>query len=311
MENLRVAFGDFPRQVLMIEDEAFQKEFVDHLQKVGRRGLYDQSLSLVKKGPVIALLVLIGLVGVGYMWMLPWAAERGALLMPLSMDKKLGDVVFEGMSNTLDEDAARSQAMQNFGDHLDLSPRFDLTYHVVNDEQVNAFAMPGGHIVVFSGILDRMSSPEQLAALLAHEATHVEERHSTRIMMRDLASYAFLSLLVGDANAVLAILVENADAIHNMEFSRSLEQDADDAGMSRMHAKGVDPHGMVQLLQLLEEEAMDMPDAVSFLSSHPLTADRIENAEKKAAALAWDEQENEELFEMFLLLGKKELIWED
>ncbi len=116
-------------------------------------------------------------------------------------------------------------------------------------------------------------------------------------------------MLFGDVNAVLALLLENADAIHNMSFSRALEQQADEHGMERMHKKGVDPNGMVQLLHLLGDQAMDMPEAMEFLSTHPLTEERIANAEKKSTLLGWDEQENEELFELFLLLGKKELKW--
>lgn len=57
---------------------------------------------------------------------------------------------------------------------------------------MNAFKLPGGHIVVFTGILEKMDSSDELAALLAHEATHVEERHSTRMDGPSMAGYLFL-----------------------------------------------------------------------------------------------------------------------
>ena len=133
--------------------------------------------------------------------------------------------------------------------------------------------------MVFSGIVNGMEHHEQLAALLAHEATHVDERHSMRMMVRQMAGYLFLSMLLGDVNAVVAVLVENADNIRNMSYSRNLETDADQHGMERMAAAGVDPQGMVQLLELLEAETDEVPGALSFLSSHPLTEDRIAKAQ--------------------------------
>ena len=201
------------------------------------------------------------------------------------LDEQLGDAAFEQMALGLDIDEERSEQLQAFGDRLSLSADHQLRYHVVDDPQVNAFALPGGHIVVFTGILERMSGPGELAGLLAHEATHVQERHSTRIMVRSLASYMFVSLLVGDVSAVVAVAAENADKLRNMGYGRGLESEADAIGQQRMKENGVDPAGMVRLLKLLEQEAQDMPEELAFLSSHPLTKDRIANAEARAAAL--------------------------
>ena len=130
-----------------------------------------------------------------------------------------------------------------------------------------------------------MESPGQLAALLAHEATHVEERHSMRMLVRQGASYLFLSLVLGDVNAVVALLAENADNIRNLTYSRSLETDADLVGMERMARVGVHPEGMVQLLELLQREAAELPEALAFLSSHPLTEQRIAKAREQAFSM--------------------------
>ena len=166
-----------------------------------------------------------------------------------------------------------------------VAPHFKPTFHYVNDDQVNAFAMPGGHIVVFSGIAEKMTMPGQLAALLAHEGTHVEERHSTRMIMRSMGSYVFLSLLLGDLSGVAGVIAQNADNIRGLGYSRSLESEADGVGQERMKASGMDPAGMVNLLELLDKEAQDMPEELSFLSSHPLTAERMDKARAKAAEL--------------------------
>jgi predicted Zn-dependent protease len=251
----------------------------------GRQGVYDRVMSVARSGPALFFLAVIAVLVSGYLWVLPWASERLALLMPTSVDVQLGDAMYEGMAPSLNEDTARSAILQRFGDQLQVAPDFKPTFHYVEDDQVNAFAMPGGHIVVFSGIAEKMTSPGQLAALLAHEGTHVEERHSTRMIMRGMGSYVFLSLLLGDLSGVAGVIAQNADNIRGLGYSRSLESEADGTGQERMKANGVDPEGMVDLLELLEKEAQDMPEQLSFLSSHPLTAERIAKARAKAAEL--------------------------
>jgi predicted Zn-dependent protease len=255
------------------------------MRYTGRQGTYDRVLSAARSGPALFFLAVIALLVGGYVWVLPWASERLALLMPRSLDVQLGDAMFEGMSASLNEDTERSAILQRFGDQLNVAPHFKPTFHYVNDDQVNAFAMPGGHIVVFSGIAEKMTTPGQLAALLAHEGTHVEERHSTRMIMRSMGSYVFLSLLLGDLSGVAGVIAQNADNIRGLGYSRSLESEADGVGQERMKASGVDPAGMVNLLELLDKEAQDMPEELSFLSSHPLTTERMDKARAKAAEL--------------------------
>ena len=297
--TLRITFGEHPRKVLITRDKLFIATFVKRMQYAGRRGVYDRTLSLARQGPAIFFLALVAVVVVGYIWVLPFTAERLALLLPLEVDERLGQAAYGSVTLGMDEDTARSAVLQRFGDRLDLSDRFELRFHYVTSDQVNAFAMPGGDIVVFSGIVEGMEHPEQLAALLAHEATHVHERHSTRMMVRQMAGYLFLSLLIGDVNAVVGVLAENADNLRNMSYSRNLETDADARGIERLRAAGVDPQGMVKLLELLGSEAGDMPEELSFLSSHPLTEERIAKAKEAVGDGTLTDPETGELAELF------------
>ena len=182
---------------------------------------------------------------------------------------------------------------------MDLGRDHTLTYHVAESPEINAFALPGGHIVVFTGLLDRIEEPDALAALLAHESTHVEERHSTRMMVRNLSGYLFLSLLVGDVNSVVAVVADNANNIRNMGYGRGLETEADTIGQRRMVECGMDPEGMVRLLELLESEAHDVPEALSFLSSHPLTVERIALARSNAQKLGQPQRAPEGIEDLF------------
>lgn len=282
---LRLSFGEHPRRVLLIQDGLFIKSFAVRMRAAGRSGAHDRALAIARSGPVLFIAAVVLLFIGAYVWLLPWAAERLAVLVPDAVEERIGEALFGGMVQDMSVDSARSAVLREYASHLRLTTGPAPTYHVVRDEQVNAFAIPGGHIVVFTGILDRMDSSDQLAALLAHEATHVEERHSTRMMARSLAGYLFLSLLIGDANAVIAIVAENANAVRNLGYGRGLENEADRIGQQRMLESGVDPMGMVRLLELLEREGGDMPEQLAFLSSHPLTKERLDNARKWAAEL--------------------------
>lgn len=293
---LRLSFGEHPRRVLLIRDEIFIKSFVLRMRYTGRQGTYDRVLSIARSGPVLFFLGVIALLVCAYLWILPWTAERLAMVVPREVDQRIGETAFQQMAFAMTIDKERTEALREFGRELKLSAHYEPTYHVVIEDQVNAFALPGGHIVVFTGILNRMDSADELAALLAHEATHVEERHSTRMMARSMAGYLFLSLLIGDVNAVVA---ENANALRNLGYGRGLESEADEMGQERLLENGVDPMAMVKLLELLEREAMDMPEALAFLSSHPLTKERIEAARERAEELGTPADLNEKLDLLF------------
>jgi Zn-dependent protease with chaperone function len=283
--QLRLSFGEHPRRVVVVRDPLFIQAFAMRMRYTGRQGVYDRMLGMARRGPLLFFLAVVGLMVAAYLWVLPWTAERMALLAPRTLDAQLGDAVFDEMRTTLDEDTTRSAQLQAFGDALHLGRDFHHRYHVVRSDELNAFALPGGHIVVFTGLLDKLDSAGQLAALLAHEGTHVERRHSTRMIVRNMAGGLFLSLLVGDANAVVAVVADNANTLRNMGYGRGLETEADTLGQRRMQEAGVDPQGMVALLDVLDREAHDMPEALAFLSSHPLTTERIRTATAQAAQL--------------------------
>ncbi len=103
---------------------------------------------------------------------------------------------------------------------------------VVNDNTVNAFALPGGRIVVYSALLKEIGSYPELAALLSHEFTHVNNRHSTKSIFRNLGSKVFLGLLFGKFGSVTAVLVDHADNLKSLKYSRKLEKEADIEGLA-------------------------------------------------------------------------------
>ena len=300
--SLRLSFGT-PPQVVIITDDLVKRQFQEHFQRTAKHRKADATVPLLFSRPILFLLSLVALGVAVYIWLMPLLAGWMATLLPVDADRRIGEAYWSSMAPTLKLDSARSAALQRFGDRLELAPEFKLRFHVAVDDHVNAFALPGGHIVVYTGILDRMKEQGELAALLAHEGTHVQLRHSTRSIMRELSGAVFLSLIIGDVGTLSTLVAEHADNLRGLAYSRRLETEADAVGMERMAADGVDPQGMVQLLHLLEREAQAMPEGLAFLSSHPLTKERIAAAVEKAGTLKEAPAQDAELKSLFEALS--------
>lgn len=198
----------------------------------------------------------------------------------ITLGNKLHQVMLSELSfvgNT--PDTTGTYRLQAYAKNLQLSEEYPIRLTLVHSDIVNAYALPGGQVVVYTGLLRKLKTPEALAALLAHESTHVNSRHSMRSLLRSGANGLLVSIIFGDATGLSGALAGNLENLSGLRYSRSLETEADETGMDLMRRNGVPPQGMVQLMKTLEKEG-DIPDELSFLSSHPLTKNRIKRAER-------------------------------
>jgi predicted Zn-dependent protease len=207
-------------------------------------------------------------------------------------------------------DSTGTIELQDFADQLNLSRTYPIRVTLVKSDIVNAYALPGGNIVVYSGILKKIKTPEELAALLSHESTHVNERHSLKSLLRSAANGLIVSILLSDASGITGTLVSNAQTLNGLSYSRSLEKEADQKGMELLLANGVDLEGMRDLMRTLEAEG-DVPGSISFLSSHPLTKERIQAATKFIKDHPQSIEEREDLKEQFEKLHSLPVISEE
>ena len=113
-------------------------------------------------------------------------------------------------------DIKKSKYLEQFAAELNLGNTKPIRFTVVKSDEVNAFALPNGQIVVFTAILDDMKSSDELVALLGHEASHINNRHSTKMLCRNLAGYMIVSLLLSDVNGIMAVLADNAHQLHSL-----------------------------------------------------------------------------------------------
>ena len=213
-----------------------------------------------------------------YMWLLPWIGERIAMRFSKETEIELGESMFRSVMTEYEVDEVKTREINLFFQQLHFQTGYPVQITVVKSKQLNAFAIPGGHIVVYDQILKGMNKPEELAALLGHEAAHIAQRHSLRSLFRGLARQLFITLIVGNDSGLISYLANNADALKGLQYSRSLETEADNKGMAMMADQQIDPSGMADLMKLLQQETSgDHQEPVAFLSTHPVFKDRIEN----------------------------------
>jgi predicted Zn-dependent protease len=192
----------------------------------------------------------------------------------------LGETIYEQMENEFDIDTAKTRLANEFFKDLHISSAYPIQITVVNSEIENAFALPGGHIVVYSKMFDIMKSKDEFVALLCHEYSHIAYKHTTRNLFRSLSTYFVISLLLNDVNGLTAVIIDNANQLKSLSYSRSLEEEADRKGLTLMIKRGISADGMIQLFKHLQNSTKTNSDIPEFLSTHPIIDSRVENVRK-------------------------------
>lgn len=275
-KHVLLKYGAFPHQLLQVDGQGFFNALFQAYPGAGfHKPRYHFTLGIGWKRLAVGLLLMAGVSVSVYFYGIPWAAERVAEQIPHEAERSLGDEAYKSLVKDLPRDEARTQALRHFFAQLKISNAQPIELVVVNDSvnhTVNAFALPGGRIVVYKDILAAMEGYDELAALLAHEYAHVEKRHTMRSVMRSLSNYVLLTILVSDMNAVSAMLVDQLQNLRSLSYTRGLEKEADLRGLEILQANGVDADGMVRLFERLKKGSGDaIPEMVS---THPLLENR-------------------------------------
>jgi predicted Zn-dependent protease len=180
-----------------------------------------------------------------------------------------------------------SPVLQNYVDSVGqkvagVSQRPDYDYHfaALDHESMNAFALPGGYIFITRGMLEKLESEAQLAAILAHETAHVVARDTAAAMSRDIGINVVLSAVTSEeTSGTLLTVTDVTNQILGLGYSREDEKTADLAGLDYMVAAGYNPNAMVETMKMLKAENDSRP--IEFFSTHPNPENRIAYVEEK------------------------------
>ena len=286
---LEIRHGSNATSFIKVSDADFITDFIAFLNKKGHVGWYYKMLHLGMKAYISLAVIILGLIVGGYLVVIPWVAEKAVMIIPESYDISMGNTFYKEYVSQNDIDSDKSKALNLFAQQLELSNTRELHFTVVKSSTVNAFALPNGNIIVYTG-------------LIGHEVIHVNNRHSMKMLCRNLAGYIFISVVLSDVNGIMAIIGDNVHNLQSLSYSRQFERQADEEGTGLMIQNNINPKGMTDLFTRLQsEEKVVVP---AFISSHPITTDRIEMINKMIRRISYRNINHLELEKLFLEMKK-------
>jgi predicted Zn-dependent protease len=167
--------------------------------------------------------------------------------------------------------------------------KWPYNFHVVNQKEINAFALPGGPVYVNLGTIQAADNESQLAGVMAHEISHIVQRHSTRMATKQMEAQVPLQILAGFLGRGLggqlaALGIQFAAGSYFLKNSRQAEREADLLGTDIMYDTGYDPHAMAQFFEKIKQQYPS--SAPQFLSDHPDPGNRIQYVSAEVNMLA-------------------------
>jgi predicted Zn-dependent protease len=213
------------------------------------------------------------------------AARATVRALPISIDEKIGKMAIQSMAleRRLDSDHPASKFVSEIVSTLKPHariPEMNFQVLVVDSDEVNAFALPGGQMVVYTGLIKKAATSEQIAGVIAHEISHATLRHGLQSVSQSLGIVAAIQFMTGDMGELIALGSRVAQKSVLSSYSRKSETEADLEGARMLHAARIDPQAMAEFFALLKEEEGDIPDLVAWISTHPQHAQRVENIAK-------------------------------
>jgi predicted Zn-dependent protease len=253
---------------------------------------------------LVAALVLVLAVPLALLFNMDAVTRVAASQVPVSWEQQLGKTAFgqyQIQAHMIQDERAgellRQLTAPLTGALVD-SP-YTFQFHIARDARINAFALPGGQIVLHDALILRADSAEELVGVLAHEIAHVTERHGTRNLITSAGIALTVQALIGDAGGLLATLATAAPFLLTQKYSRGFETDADQRGFALLTRASVDPRGMVRFFERMKQEEEKVREKIreqagdsaadalaklpEFLSTHPATDSRIEGMRRLAA----------------------------
>ncbi|MFK8026644.1 MAG: M48 family metalloprotease [Gammaproteobacteria bacterium] len=229
---------------------------------------------------------------------LPDIGDPASALLSINQEIELGKILVAQVNQRLpvSEDPELRNYLQSLGTRLisgGLNSDFPFYFRLVFDPRINAFAMPGGIVAINSGLLLLSQSESELASVVAHEISHVSQRHIARRYSRQqslsvLNTIALLGTVLatiygGDAGQAVGSATLGAFRDASLSYSRSFEQEADRIGMALLINANLDPFGMPRFFERLNAHSkINQSRIPEFLRSHPLTSSRISDSRVRA-----------------------------
>lgn len=269
--------GEIP-EILLISDHGFLTSLHRLVPKAAKRFHNPAFRSLRWRLTLYAAIGIIVAVGFLYIWGIPLLVKFITPHVPLKWEKGIGESMLKFMAPEEKRcaDEKLRQAIDEIVTRLNVSDPSPYTFKVfvVKSPTFNALALPGGNIVVFSGLIEKSESPEELAAVLAHEMQHIKKRHVTKKIIENSSTGIMISVLSGDVTGSMVYGANIARTLAVLSYSRQDEEAADESGMKMMIAANMNPEEMISMFQIMKgkNQHVKIPQ---YISTHPDLDNRI------------------------------------
>lgn len=202
---------------------------------------------------------------------------------PKEWEAKIGDKLFESLKyqyEFIHNDSLEQEFLVAAKPLIDQVRKegTKVEFYFIKDATINAFALPGGKVVIQTGLIDHAKSWEEVLGVVGHELAHVTRRHHLRGVINNLGLYVIVSSLIGDVNSAAGAVINTGGDLASLSNDRAFETEADETGMNYLIASHIDPKGMISFFKTLKKESgSKMDDYTSFMSTHPATSERIQH----------------------------------
>lgn len=224
-----------------------------------------------------ALVTLAAIISVWFLALPPLAA-RLASRVPTEWEQKLGATAVETFTTThrVCTDPAQVAAIERLLAQLTANGSggpYAYQVRIIEDPLVNAMAAPGGHILLFRGLINDVASSDELAGVLAHEIEHVVQRHGVEAILREMPAQVLVGAVMG-SSPLGGNVAQIAYSLGASSYQRNDEREADAGAVTRLSAAGISPNGMIDFFRRSAAEDGEA-GLLQYLSSHPASAERM------------------------------------
>jgi predicted Zn-dependent protease len=216
-----------------------------------------------------------------------WSGLFGVKKITENVDEQLGDVFWKSYSAEMEEvkDMKIVEPIEQMVREICLDNNIipsSINVHVVENKEINAFAMPGRHLVVHTGLIDFADHEDEIAGVIAHEIAHIESGHVVKKLGKEIGLSILMNLTLGDIGGEV---VRNAlSTITSTAYDRSLEKEADLKAVDYVLAAKMNPTYLASFLEKLDKQAQT-PEVLQWVSTHPDSKERVRYIKEKIASI--------------------------
>lgn len=225
---------------------------------------------------IILWLLLSLIISLTIIIFMPKSTVMLARHFPSSWERYLGDYVMHTFNKELCTNPEGTQSLTTLISKLSspLIKDVTLSVSVLNDKDVNAFALPGGKIIILKGLIDEAETPEELLGVIAHESGHIIRHHSTQKLIQLLGYDLIMKAIFGDIQTTGTVI----NSLIQLNYSRDFEIEADNIAVDILDNSHITSKGLIDFFERAEKKEINkLPKAIAYFSSHPSNPQRIKH----------------------------------